>query len=89
MRIKQVQFINTVSFGGQLQSASIHAVGDRPGQGGMEIEMDEKMRFISLTKLLNGNPSTRLVPMTNVAAFEPLEVRLPMNSAVNPVAVKK
>lgn len=72
MKIDNVQFVNTVSFGGQLQSASIRAVGDRPGQGGMEIELDEKMRFVALTKSVNGMPRTKLVPMTNIASFEPI-----------------
>ena len=72
MKIDNVQFINTVSFGGQLQSASIRAVGDRPGQGGMLIELDEKMRFMALTKDVNGQPRTRLVPMSNIASFEPI-----------------
>ena len=82
MKIDNVQFINTVSFGGQLQSASIRAVGDRPGQGGMLIEMDNEMRFMSLTKSVNGATKTRLVPMTNVASFEVIE------EAAKPVAKK-
>jgi hypothetical protein len=72
MKLDNVQFVNTVSFGGQLQSASIRAVGDRPGQGGMTIEIDEKMRFVALTKAVNGIMKTRLVPMSNIASFEPI-----------------
>lgn len=72
MKIDNVQFVNTVSFGGQLQSASTRAVGDRPGQGAMIIELDEEMRFVALTKTVNGNKKTRLVPMTNIASFEPV-----------------
>jgi hypothetical protein len=78
MKIDNVQFINTVSFGGQLQSASIRAVGDRPGQGGMEIELDEKMRFMALTKFVNGQTRTRLVPMSNIASFEPIVEEKPV-----------
>jgi hypothetical protein len=72
MKLDNVQFVNTVSFGGQLQSASTRAVGDRPGQGGMAIELDEKMRFVALTKSVNGVQKTRLVPMSNIASFEPI-----------------
>jgi hypothetical protein len=84
MKLDNVQFVNTVSFGGQLQSASIRAVGDRPGQGGMTIEIDEKMRFIALTKSVNGITKTRLVPMTNVASFECI-----IEEPVKPAAAKK
>lgn len=73
MKLCHVQFVNTVSFGGSLQSASNRPVGDRPGQGSMDIELDERGRFISLTKLVNGKPQTRVVPMANVAAFEVIE----------------
>lgn len=77
MKLKHVQFISTVSFGGQLQSASINVVGDRPGQTGSVIELDEKMRFVSITKVMNGQSTTRVVPMSNVACYEALEVALP------------
>lgn len=70
MKIDNVQFVNTVSFGGQLQSASSKPVGDRPGQGAMTIELDDEMRFVALTKHVNGLKKTRLVPMTNIASFE-------------------
>lgn len=79
MLLKSVQFVNVVSFGGQLQSVSTTPVGDRPGQIGNKIELDEKWRFIAITKSLNGIMTTKIVPMTNVACFEALE----------PAAVKK
>lgn len=72
MNLNSVQFKHTVSFGGMLQSCSTKAVGDRPGQGGMLIELSEDGQFISLTKNINGKPQTRIVPMTNVASFEPI-----------------
>ncbi len=73
MLLKKVNFVHVVSFGGQLQSASCNPVGDRPGQGGMKIELDEKWRFIALTKVVNGKSVTHIVPMTNVSGFETLE----------------
>lgn len=75
MRLKSCQFVSVVSFGGQLQSCSTTAVGDRPGQSGAELELDEKMRFIAITKLVNGKTQTKLVPMSNVASFEMAEVQ--------------
>lgn len=74
MRLKHVQFKTTVSFGGQLQSASINPVGDRPGQSGCEIDLDEKTQTISIAKVMNGKHTIRHVPMSNVAAYEILEV---------------
>lgn len=78
MKLSYVQFIHPVSFGGQLQSASNRAVGDRPGQGNMEIELGvlEGVSCISLSKLVNGVPATRLVPLSNVAMFEAAEVEV-------------
>jgi len=79
MKLSYVQFIHPVSFGGQLQSASNRAVGDRPGQGGMEIELGtvEGVQCVALSKSVNGKPATRLVPMTNIAAFDAAEVEAP------------
>ncbi len=87
MKLTYVQFINPVSFGGQLQSASNKPVGDRPGQGAMAIELGsfEGARCVALTKTINGVPTTRMVPLTNVAMFEPAE---PTTPALAP-AVKK
>lgn len=73
MKLCHVQFITTVSFGGSLQSASNRPVGDRPGQGAMDIELNPDTGCIYLTKSVNGRPQTRIVPMSNVAAFELLE----------------
>jgi len=74
MKLKFVQFRNNVSFGGQLQSASISPVGDRPGQGGMEIDLDEKANIVRLRKPVNGIMEERFVPMSNIASFQPLPV---------------
>lgn len=71
MRLRYVQFINVVSFGGQLQSASNKPVGDRPGQGGMEIELGE--HGVKLSRSINGIPTVRHVPLSNVAAMEFIE----------------
>lgn len=73
MKLTYVQFVHVVFFGGQLQSASNKPVGDRPGQGAMDIELDDKMRFVALTKNVNGKPATKLVPMSNIAAFDVAE----------------
>jgi len=77
MRIKTMQFKNVVSFGGQLQSASVNPVGDRPGAVAMTIELDDSMRFFELVKNVNGVKVTKIVPMDNVASFEPLEESKP------------
>ena len=82
MLLKKVNFLHVVSFGGQLQSASCNPVGDRPGQARMKIELDEKWRFIALTKVVNGQTVTHIVPMTNFSGFEAEEV-------VAPAPVKK
>lgn len=74
MKLTRVQFVHTVSFGGMLQSAGNNPVGNRPGEGNTEIELDEKMRFVALTKVVNGKDKTILVPMSNVASFEAAEV---------------
>lgn len=71
MKIKNVQFRNVVSFGGQLQSAGGH-VGDRPGSVPMEVELDDEQRFFKLSKNVNGVATVRFVPMENVASFEPM-----------------
>lgn len=84
MKIKHVQFINVVSFGGQLQSASNKPVGDRPGQGGMDIELSE--HGVKLSKSINGVPTTRHVPLSNVAAMEFIEEPTPK---ANPLTSKK
>jgi hypothetical protein len=81
MKLKTVQFVNPVSFGGTLVSASMNPVGDRPGQIGTIIEADEKMRFVALTRVVNGIQQTKVVPMTNIAAFEPLEEAKPVPAA--------
>lgn len=73
MKIKNLQFKNVVSFGGQLQSASVNVVGDRPGATPMSIELDDSMRFFELIKSVNGIRTTKIVPMDNVASFEPLD----------------
>jgi len=71
MKLKHVQFVNVVQFGGSLQSLSVKPVGDQPGQGENEIEVDEKMRFVRLGRRVNGIPAVKFVPMSNVASFEP------------------
>ena len=73
MKIKTIQFKSVVSFGGQLQSASVDPVGDRPGSTPMSIELDDSMRFFELIKSVNGRRTTKIVPMDNVASFEPLD----------------
>lgn len=78
MKLKMVQFVNVVSFGGQLQSATNTVVGDRPGQVAADLELDEKMRFITMTRAVNGVLQTKQVPMSNVACFELAPVPPPL-----------
>ena len=73
MRVKEVQFINPVSFGGQITSANGKVVGDRPGQTPIDIEVDEKQRFFKLSKVMDGKSRVKYVPMSNVSGFEIIE----------------
>jgi len=84
MKLRYVQFVNVVSFGGQLQSASNKPVGDRPGQGGVEIELSE--HGVKLTKQMNGVAITRHVPLSNVASMEFVDEPAPK---ANPLTPKK
>lgn len=71
MKITHVDFIAVVSLGGSLKSASSKSVvGDRPGQTPMDITVDEDMKFIRLSKTVNGKEKVKYVPMTNVSGFE-------------------
>ncbi len=73
MRVSEVQFINVVSFAGQIKSCNGRVVGDRPGQVPTEIEVDEKMRFFKLSRIIDGKPRVKYVPMSNVSGFEVVE----------------
>jgi hypothetical protein len=79
MRLSFVQFVNVVNFGGSIQSANDNpnGVGDRPGAGGTVIELDDAQAFVKLTRTLNGKPTTRYVPMSNIATFEVKDVPAP------------
>ena len=74
VKLASVQFINVVSFGGQLQSLSINPSGERPGEKPNEILLDETTQLIQLKRIVNGVPKVRYVPMSNVASFEPAPV---------------
>lgn len=74
MKIKTVQFCTPVNFGGTLVSASCKPVGDRIGESGTVIELSDDKCFISLSKNVNGIPTTKWVPLTNVACYELLDV---------------
>ena len=73
MKVKEVQFINVVSFGGQIKSCNGRVVGDRPGQVPTDIEVDEKQRFFKLSRIMEGKLRTKYVPMSNVSGFEVIE----------------
>ena len=52
--IRSVQFVAPISFGGQKKSLGRNAVGDRPGQTGADIEIDDNgfpVRPVLLTTL--------------------------------------
>lgn len=71
MIILKVDFANVVNFCGAIRSATSNTVvGDRPGQVPTTIELDEKMRFIRLSRLSNGREAVKYVPMSNVTGFE-------------------
>ena len=69
MKLRLAHFIKPVSFGGMLSSASRVVVGDKIGQEPMEIELDEKQRFVTLTKKVNGVLDNCIVPIQNISAF--------------------
>ena len=73
MKVKEVQFVNVVSFGGQIKSCNGRVVGDRPGQTPTDIEVDEKQRFFKLSKVMDGKLRVKYVPMSNVSGFEVVE----------------
>ena len=70
--IKSVQFVSPISFGGQKKSLGRNAAGDRPGQMGADIEVDDKHRFITCSRTVANIYEETIVPMTNVASFVPL-----------------
>ena len=71
IKLVNVQFVNIVSFGGQLQSLSVNPTGDRPGEKPNEISFDPESNLIEIKRIVNGLPKTKYVPMSNVASFEP------------------
>ena len=70
MKVKEVQFINVVSFFGQIKSCNGRVVGDRPGQVPTDIEVDEKLRFFKLSRIHDGKLRVKTVPMSNVSGFD-------------------
>lgn len=87
--IVSVQFINVVSFGGQIKSASAVSPSnpERAGSTPFEIELDEASGIFKVTKTLSGVVKSKYVPMTNVASFEVDE--RPVEKAEPKPAVKK
>ena len=73
MKVREVQFVNVVSFGGQIKSCNGKVVGDRPGQTATDVEVDEKMRFFKLSRIMDGKLRVKYVPMSNVSGFEIVE----------------
>lgn len=76
MKLKNVYFINPVSCGGQITSASSGTVvGDRPGQHPFEIDLEESGGFpcVKLSRIVQGKMSNVHVPLTNVAGFTPAD----------------
>lgn len=74
IKLVNVQFVNIVSFGGQLQSLSVNPTGDRPGEKPNEISFDPESNLIEIKRLVNGVPKTKYIPLSNVASFEPAPV---------------
>lgn len=71
IKLVTVQFINVVSFGGQLQSLSVNPSGERPGEKPNEISFDPESNLVEIKRVVNGLPKTKYVPLSNVASFEP------------------
>lgn len=72
MYLKFVQFVNPINHGGTLVSVANRVVGDRAGETAPIIEIDDKHREIAITKKVNGNVVTKVVPIANVACYEPI-----------------
>lgn len=71
MKLARVDFINVVNFCGAIRSASSLSVsGERPGMTPIDIVLDEKMRFVRLSKTTNGKEVVKFVPVSNVSGFE-------------------
>jgi hypothetical protein len=67
--LNKVQFVSNVAFGGQVSSLNRSSAGDRVGASPPEITLDEKMRFVSLVRVVAGKEEEVIVPMSNVASF--------------------
>ena len=74
VKLVNVQFINVVSFGGQLQSLSVNPSGERPGEKPNEISFDPESSLVEIKRVVNGRPTVKYVPLSNVASFEPAPV---------------
>lgn len=70
MQIKRIDFIAPVNFGGTLKSISTTVSGARAGETPAVLEMDPDMRFVSLTKHVNGKEAVKIVPMSNVSGMD-------------------
>ena len=78
MQIKRIDFIAPVNFGGTLKSISTTVSGARPGETAATLEMDPEMRFVSLTKHVNGKEAVKIVPMTNVSGMDIIDEPKPV-----------
>jgi hypothetical protein len=74
IKLVNVQFVNIVSFGGQLQSLSVNPSGERPGEKPNEISFDPESSLVEIKRVVNGVPKTKYSPLSNVASFEPAPV---------------
>lgn len=71
IKLINVQFVNIVSFGGQLQSLSVNPSGERPGEKPNEISFDPESSLVEIKRMVNGQPKVKYVPLSNIASFEP------------------
>lgn len=71
-KVLKVEFINPVSLGGQIKSASTvsPANPDRPGSTPFTIELDEAATMFQITKKEAHRTVVKYVPMSNVSGFE-------------------
>ena len=77
--ILSVSFVNPVSFGGQIKSASSTSPSnpERAGSTPFDIELDEASGIFKVAKNASGIVKVKYVPMQNVACFEVLEEAKP------------
>lgn len=72
MKLKRIQLISPISHGGTMHTVNNSVSGARPGEipAQMELVDLDGLKAIAVTRVVNGQPATEYVPMTNVKCFQ-------------------